>query len=355
MTNSMSKRRQKAGLPPGSIVFTGKRKVDKISIHYTEYNTTLLNEQTLDNQTITAFHEPNEELVQWYDTRGLHDEALITEIGRVFQVNPLFLEDIVDTAQRPKSVEVEHGIFFIVKSLSFDRSNQQVKTEQVGLYLGDGFVLTFQEDEKDLFFKIRERLHKFGGRIRKLAADYLAYCLLDWIVDNYFIVLEDIQQAIEQLEEAILKQPNTHHKNQIHQLKQELLKARKSIAPLREAISQFVKSDSELVQENTQYFIRDLQDHIIQIVDNIDTQRDMLNSLQDLYLSEISFKMNQVMQVLTIITTIFVPLSFLAGLYGMNFDNMPELHHRYGYFILLGIMCTIVAILITFFKKKNWF
>ncbi len=351
----MSKRRQKAGLPPGAVLFTGKRKVDKITVHYTEYDDQLFQEQTLDNQTIRAFHEPNDLLVQWYDIRGLHDEALISEIGKVFQMNPLFVEDIVDTAQRPKLIEVEQGIFFIAKALTFGKETQRVKTEQISMYIGKEFVLTFQEDATDVFFKIRERLQKFGGRIRKQRADYLAYCLLDWIVDNYFIVLEEIQLAIEQLEEDILQHPNTQHKSTIHQLKQELIKTRKSIAPLREAISQFAKSDSELIAATTSQYLRDVQDHTIQIVDNIDTNRELLNSLQDLYLSEISFKMNQVMQVLTIITTIFVPLSFLAGLYGMNFENMPELHHRYGYFILLGIMCTIVAGLITYFKKKNWF
>lgn len=351
----MTKRRQKAGLPPGSILFTGKRKVEEIALHYMEYNEQTLQEQTLDNQTLTAFHEPNDQTVQWYDIRGLHDEALITEIGKVFQVNTLFLEDIVDIAQRPKYLEAEQGIFFIVKALAFNPEHQTVKTEQIALYIGKGFVLTFQEDATDLFFKIRDRLQRFGGRIRKQGADYLAYCLLDWVVDNYFIVLEEIQLSIEQLEEAILEQTHTQHKSTIHQLKQALIKARKSIAPLREAISQFAKSDSELLHPSTHQYLRDLQDHTLQIVDAVDTNRELLNSLQDLYLSEISFKMNQVMQVLTIITTIFVPLSFLAGLYGMNFDYIPELHHRYGYFILLGFMLTIVVGLITYFKKKNWF
>ncbi len=351
----MSKQKKNTGLPPGSIVFTGKRKVEQVSIHYTEYNEQLLQERSLSSTRPNFVYKLNDHLVQWYDIKGLHDEGLIAKIGKTFQVNLLFLEDIVDTAQRPKFEETEQGFFLIAKSLTFSKEHHVIKPEQIGMYAGKGFALTFQETESDLFLKIRDRLRTHSSRIRKQGADYLVYSLLDWIVDNYFLVLEDIQSSIEQLEEEILQHPSPEHKSTIHQIRRSLIKTRKAIAPLREAISKFAKSDSELISQSTTHYLRDLQDHTIQLVDSIDTNREMLNSLQDLYLSEISFKMNQVMQVLTIITTIFVPLSFLVGLYGMNFDYMPELRFRYGYFILLFLMGCIVIGLSIFFKKKNWF
>jgi len=351
----MSKRRQRTGLPPGSIIFTGKRKVDKISIYYVEYNESKHTEQVLDNQTITKFCEPNPALVQWYDVRGLHDVELIKEIGKIFQVHSLSLEDIVDTLQRPKFEELDQALFFVVRALSYKKESSTVQTEQICVYIGAGYLLTFQEDETDIFLKIRERLRNQNGRIRRQTADYLAYCLLDLMVDNYFLVLEEIQLDIEELEIAILQAPDSLHKNTLHKLRQELIKIRKFVAPLREAINQFIKSDHPLITETTQLYGRDLYSHTIQIMDSVDTYRDMLNSLQDLYLSEISFKMNQVVQVLTIITTIFVPLSFLTGLYGMNFENMPELHYRYGYFILLSVMLFISIGLISYFKKQKWF
>ena len=351
----MSIRKKNTGSPPGSIIFTGKRKVEQVSIHYTEYNDKILQERLLNISGNNFVHEQNDLVVQWYDIKGLHDEGLIAEIGKIFQINSLFLEDVVDTAQRPKFEEIDQGFFLVAKSLTFYREHHLIKPEQVGIYAGKGFALTFQESESDLFLKIRDRMQTHGSRIRKQGADYLVYSLLDWIVDNYFLVLEDIQSSIEQLEEEILQHPSPEHKSTIHQIRRGLIKTRKAIAPLREAISKFAKSDSELISQSTIHFLRDLQDHTIQLVDSIDTNREMLNSLQDLYLSEISFKMNQVMQVLTIITTIFVPLSFLVGLYGMNFDYMPELHYRYGYFILLFFMGCIVTGLTFFFKKKNWF
>jgi len=351
----MNKRRQKTGLPPGSIIFTGNRKVDKIGVYYVAYNESAHTEQVLDNQTITAFHEPDKDLVQWYDIRGLHDVELIKEIGKVFQVHVLNLEDIVDTLHRPKFEELDQALFFVISALSYNKASQTVQTEQITIYVGDGYVLTFQENETDIFLKIRERLRNQKGRIRRQSADYLAYCLLDVIVDNYFLVLEEIQLDIEELEAAILQTPDSIHKNTLHQLRQQLINTRKFIAPLREAINQFVKSDHPLLTDTTQLYGRDLYSHTIQLMDSVDTYRELLNSLQDLYLSEISFKMNQVMQVLTIITTIFVPLSFLVGLYGMNFEYIPELQYRYGYFVLLGLMLLISIGLIGYFKKQNWF
>ena len=265
------------------------------------------------------------------------------------------MEDVAHTFQRPKYEEYENGNFIIFRALSFDREALEVKTEQVAIYFRKGLVVSFQENAADLFEHVRKRVNSGKGKVRSRGADYLTYALIDSVADNYFSVLDEIEECVEQVENDILNNPGQQTKERIHLLKKELLIVRKSVAPLREAVNRFAKSDSELVEENSKMYIRDLYDHTIQITDLVESYRDVLNGLQDLYISEISLRMNQVMQVLTIITTIFVPLSFLAGLYGMNFENIPELHHPSGYFILLGVMGLIALGSLFYFKKKNWF
>ncbi len=350
----MKKRRKKIGLPPGSVVFTGNQKVEKINLHYLQYDAEYLEEKTLDNHKNITFHQSPEEKVDWYDLRGLHDTELIELLGKTFQIHPLILEDIADIHQRPKFDEYESGNFIVLRALSFDKSHLKIKTEQVALFFRKGLLFSFQETESDLFEAVRQRIQSSKGKVRQRGADYLCYALLDNITDQYYIVLDEMETIIETLEDDLLKNPDNSIKERIHHLKKELLIVRKSVAPLREAIARFAKSESNLIEENSAVFIRDLYDHTVQIIDMVETYRDALNGLQDLYLSEISFKMNQVMQVLTIITTIFVPLSFLAGLYGMNFDNIPELHFKYGYFILLGVMFIIGTGFLLWFRKKKW-
>lgn len=343
------------GLPPGSVVFTGNQKVDKVVIHHLQYDEKKLEENTFDNQSEIAFEPSLDELVDWYDMRGLHDTNLLESIGKTFEIHPLILEDVADVRQRPKFEEYEKGVFVIVRAFTFDRKENKLKTEQVAIYFRKGLLISFQENESDLFAAVRNRVHAGRGKVRSKGTDYLTYALLDNIIDNYFVVFDEIQDVMENLEEKLLNNPDSSIKSQIHHLKKELLVVRKSISPLREAINQFSKTDSTHVEENTTVYIRDVYDHTIQIMDLNETQRDILNGMQDLYISEISFKMNQVMQVLTIITTIFVPLSFLAGLYGMNFEKIPELKHENGYFILLGVMFMIFVGSLIFFKKKKWF
>ena len=343
------------GLPPGSIVFTGNRKVENVHVHYLNYDAKQFQEKTYDSHEKLIIHLSADEEVDWYDLRGLHDTSLIEALGKGFNIHPLILEDVADVNQRPKYEEYESGNFISLKALSFDRETYQVKKEQVAFYFRTGLVLTFQETASDLFQIVRQRLYSGRGRIRERGADYLVYAIIDALVDHYFIDQEDIQLAITDIESQLLDDPSENVKARIHLLKKQLLQIRKSIAPLREAMSRFARSESSFIDPKTSIFIRDLYDHTIQVMDMVDSFRDMLNGLQDLYLSEISFKMNQVMQVLTIITSIFVPLSFLAGLYGMNFDHMPELHFRYGYFILLGVMLLIFVGSIIFFKQKKWF
>ena len=347
--------RKKAGLSPGAVVFTGDKMVDKVVMHYLQYDVGRLIEKELDTHQQFVLQPSEDHLVDWYDMRGVHDTKFIELIGNMFEIHPLIQEAIADTHNRPKYDEYDKGNFILLKALSFEPKQDLLETEQVGIYFRKGLVITFQESESDLFESVRLRISSGKGRIRTRGSDYLAYALMDSLVDNYFVVMDDFENAIEDIEDTLLMKPNNQIKERVHFLKKELLKMRKSVAPLREAISRFSKSDSPLIENSSLVFTRDLYDHTIQIMDMVDNYRDTLNGLQDLYLSEISFKMNQVMQVLAIITTILVPLSFLAGLYGMNFENIPELHNPYGYYILLGVMFLIFLGSLFFFKRKGWF
>jgi len=350
----MSKHRKKTGLAPGSVIFTGSRKVDKVLIHYMQYDANSIIEKEIDSHSKNLLHPSPVDKVDWYDVRGMHDTELVELLGKTFSMHPLILESVVDIHQRPKYEEYEKGNFITLRALSFDKNKIEVKKEHVALYFNEGFIITFQETESDLFEAVRKRITSSSGRIRQRGADYLAYALIDTIVDYYYVVLEEMEEVIEDLEEKMLVQQDIKDKTKIHQLKKELLIIRKSVAPLREAIGGFSKTDSNLVQVNNQVFIRDLYEHTVQIMDTIDSSRDILNGLQDLFISELSFKMNKVMQLLTLISVIFIPLTFLAGIYGMNFDNIPELHHTYGYHILLGVMFMILVVLLFIFKRKKW-
>lgn len=344
----------KVGLPPGSIVFTGKQKVDVIRIHYTEYDTRECRTSEVDNQSVEEFHCPVEEYVQWYDVRGLHDTGLIEEFGRLFRVHPLAMEDIADPTQRPKVDEFKGGLFVAAKAITFDGERRKVKMEQVTFYLGAGFVLTFQEDETDLFAVVRGRIEKGGGRIRKMGADYLLYALLDYLVDQYFVALDGIEDVIENMEARIYEDQNPEIRNELYHLKQQLMRTRKVMVPTRELFSKMIADENDLLTDTTQLYLRDLRDHQFQALELTDGYRENINSLQDLYLSELSFRMNNVMQVLAIVSTIFIPLTFLAGIYGMNFEYIPELKYRNGYFYLLGVMAVVTVGMVGYFQRKGW-
>jgi len=344
----------KAGLAPGSIVFTGDQMVEKVQIHHLQYNQETLLEKKTDNHEDIVI-QSSDQLIDWYDIRGLHDTRFIEVIGDVFEIHPLCLENIVDVHQRPKFEEYDKGIFILAKALSFDKTENVVHKEQFSVFFNEDNLISFQETESDLFLSVRRRLEIGKGKVRSRKADYLAFALLDAIVDNYFLVLDEIEETIEALEDTIISNPNNEIKETIHHLKKELLATRKVVAPIRELIRKFSDSDNEIIEERNEIFIRNLYDHIIQVLDFIESYRDMLNGLQDLYLSELSFKMNQVMQVLTIISVIFIPLTFLAGIYGMNFEFIPELKLKYGYFILWGVMLLVLILQLIYFKKKKWF
>jgi magnesium transporter len=342
---------KKTGMAPGSLVFTGQQKVDQTQINVLTYDVESCKELHLDAD---LWKHISDERMTWLDIRGVHDVNILEDIGQAFKIHPLVMEDIADTHQRPKFEEYDNGYFITMRAFRFDPSMENILHEQISLYVKHNVVLSFQEDQHDVFTGVRERLIQGGLRLRKFGADYLSYALVDNVIDYYFQILDSVEDTIDKLELEITTNPTNVTKSKIHGLRLELLTLRKGISPLREVVSRFMKSEHNLITPNTALFIRDLYDHTIQSMELVESYRDTLAGMQDLYLSEISFKMNAVMQMLTIISTIFIPLTFLAGIYGMNFDNIPELHHEYGYFILLGVMGTVALVLLLLFKRRKW-
>lgn len=343
----------KAGLPPGSVVYTGEQKVDAVRITVLDYDATQFQERKLD--TIEdAFEFKATPTVSWINVDGLHDVSIIEKIGKHHTLHPLIQEDIVSTAQRPKVEDMETTLYVVLRMLHCDAGAEAVRSEQVSLVLGDNFVLSFQESTGDVFDPIRDRIRNAKGRIRKMGADYLVYALLDAIVDNYFLILEHIGERVETLEEELITDPNQATLGRIYQLKREMINLRKGVWPLREMIGNLERSESRLFQETTRPYLRDVYDHTIQVIDTVESYRDMVSGMLDTYLSSISNRMNNVMKVLTIIATIFIPLTFVAGIYGMNFENMPELKWKYGYAAVWGVMLAILIAMLFYFKRKRW-
>ncbi len=352
--NKNSKRiSKKAGLPPGSLIHVGERKTDKPRITVMDYN-----EQRFQEKEMATVDEclafKGDSTVTWINVDGLHEIDIISKLGGCFEVHPLIQEDILNTNQRPRFQDCDAYMFVVLRMLSYDSANQRVESEQVSVICGEGFVLSFQERIGDVFDVIRERVRRAGGRIRKCGSDYLLYCLLDSVVDNYFNILENFGERIETLEEELLSAPSEDLLKRVHSLKRDLITLRRSVWPLRELVNALDKTDSKLIARTTHPYLRDLYDHTIQVIETVETFRDIAAGLQDIYLSSISNRMNAVMKVLTIIATIFIPLTFIAGVYGMNFDNMPELHWRYGYAGVWGAMICAAAVMLVYFKKKKW-
>ena len=292
--------------------------------------------------------------VTWINIDGIHQIATLEKLGECFELHPLTQEDILNTDQRPKIEDFGDYMYIVLKMFSYDNKNNEILIEQVSLILGANFVLSFQENVGDIFDPIRERIRSGKARIRKLGADYLVYALIDAIVDNYFIILEKIGEQIEFIEDQLVINPAPETLNIIHRLKRDMLFLRKSVWPLREVISGMERGESLLIKDSTKIFLRDVYDHNIQIIDTIETLRDMLSGMLDIYLSSISNRLNAVMKILTIIATIFMPLTFLAGVYGMNFKYMPELEWKWGYPLILLVMFTIGILMLFYFKRKKW-
>ena len=354
-SRSNKKRARRIGLTPGSVVFTGNQKVEKVYIHHIKYDEEVFHEEVHSNRENLAFNAVDKDDVDWYDIRGLHDTQLIEELGASCNIHPIILEDIVDIHVRPKFDEFDNGLFILVKALTFDPEEIKVHSEHVALLLNQGLLISFQETDSDLFEQIRSRIKESRGRIRTRKSDYLLFTILDLIIDNYLFIIDQFEDAIDKLESDLMKRNVNEVRGKIHLFRKSLLTVRKSISPIRESIGRISKSENNLIEKSTEIFLRDLYDHTIQIADILDTQRDTLNGLQDLRISDMSLKMNQVMQLLTMVTAVFVPLSFLAGVYGMNFKNMPELESQNGYYIVLSVMAFLFISSIAFFKYRKWF
>jgi magnesium transporter len=353
MLTFWKKMSRKAGLPPGTLVHVGEKKVEEVRIQVIDYDEGHIEEREL-TKIEEAFPYREKPTVTWINLHGLHDVDMIAKIGERFGLHPLVLEDILNTDHRPKMDDFEDYLFISLKMLMYDQEEGLLNTENVSLILGPHFVISFQEKKGDVFEQVRERLRKGKGRIRKAGADYLAYALVDAVVDNYFFVLEAIGEEIESLEEEVLENPGPETSQTIHRLKRELIFLRKSVWPLREVIGGLEKGESGLIQEKTTIFLRDVYDHTIQVIDTIETFRDMASGLLDVYLSSVSNRMNEVMKVLTIIATIFIPMTFFAGIYGMNFKYMPELEWPWSYPSLWVFLLLIAISMVVYFRKKKW-
>lgn len=352
MTSRVAKRSKKAGFSPGSLIHIGNRYAEKSKITLIRYDETFYREKHLDTLA-NINNEEDKQGITWLNIDGLQDIKLFEEIGELFGLHPLVLEDILNTDQRPKMEDYGNYIYLVLKTF-YGQESVSLLSDQISIILGKDFILSFQERESDLFEPIKEKISKNKGRIRKEGADYLAHSIIDNIVDNYFVMLEDLGEKIEYLEDDLLKQTTPATLHAIHNFKRELILLRKSLWPLREAISSLERSDSPLINKSTGIYFRDIFDHTIAVIDTVETFRDMLSGMLDIYLSSISVKLNEVMKVLTIIATIFMPLTFLAGVYGMNFKYMPELELHWGYYGVLGIMAAVAILMLVYFKKKRW-
>lgn len=344
---------KKVGQAPGSMIYTGKKNEQKLFIESFNYNKETYQEKELLNVE-EAFGYKISSPVSWLNINGLNHVEQIEKIGVHYDIHPLVLEDVVNTAQRPKIDEYEDYLFIVLKMLYYDDTEKLV-SEQVSFILGKNYVITLQESEGDVFDNVRARIRHGKGRIRTMESDYLLYALIDAIVDNYFVVIETLGNKIEDLESDVfdgIQEDNIT--KQIQDLKREILRVRRAIFPLREVISRIERHESPLINAKTTAFFRDIYDHIIQVTENIDIYREMVWSLMDMYMTTISNKMNEVMKVLTIMASIFIPLTFFAGIYGMNFDYIPELKFKYSYFILWGIFIIIVVGMVMYFRRKKW-
>jgi magnesium transporter len=353
MGRFIKRSKKSAGLPPGSLVHIGEKKTEKVKITLIDYDENNFFEK--EPETIEeCFRYKDKKSVTWINIDGLHDVGLVEKIGQQFNLHPLVLEDILNTGQRPKTEDLDDYFFVVLKMLTYNEKEKMIESEQVSLVFSKNFVISFQEKPGDVFESIRNRIRNGKGRIRKMKADYLSYVLIDAIVDNYFSILEKIGDRVEDLEEELLQDPSTETMQRIHSLKREMLFLRKSVWPFREAINGLVRSESKIIQKTTMVYLKDVYDHTIQVIDTAETFRDMISGMLDVYLSTVSNKMNEVMKVLTIFAAIFIPLTFVAGVYGMNFQNMPELGWNLGYPMALMIMLLVGLVMLFYFKRKKW-
>lgn len=347
------RRSQKAGLPPGTPVYTGDAPHAPLRVTALDYSADRIEVIDCRHPVQCAMFRATESPT-WVNVEGLHETEFIRELGNVFGLHPLTYEDVLNVAQRPKCEDFGEYLFIVLEALGYDDNNGGVTTRQISLVLGKNFLLTFQEQQSDLFKTVLDALHAAKGRVRKEGVDYLAYRLIDVVVDNYFVVIDKLTTRIELLEEIVLAQPTQESLHEIHDLKRTLIAVRRAVWPVREVLVALSRGDNALIQPTTQVFYRDVYDHTVSIVEVLESNRDLLSGLHDLYLSSNSNRLNEVMKVLTVIATIFMPMTFIASIYGMNFHFMPELAWRWGYWCALMVMAVVGVGMWFYFKRKRW-
>lgn len=352
MARLLRSRKKKVGLPPGSLVYTGERPQEKIEYYLIDYDIQTVVEiphATLD-ECLKSIHEP---MITWINVKGLTDPDVIDKIGKQFKLNPLTMEDILSPSQRPKCEDYKDYLYIVLRLFNKKEGNK-TDDEQISLILAKDYLITFTEHADTFFEPIRERIRKQGSRLREYGADYLAYAIIDAIVDQAFSVLEKVDDELEDLEEELMANPTPQTLYKLQKTRREIAILRKNIWPMREVISRLERRDMHLISDHTRFFLHDVHDHTIQMVETIEGFRDVLSGMIDIYLSNISLKMNEIMKVLTIVSTLFVPLTFIASIYGMNFEKMPEISSKYGYPAVLILMATVAFSMLYFFRRKKW-
>ncbi|MBI3521134.1 MAG: magnesium/cobalt transporter CorA [Bacteroidetes bacterium] len=347
----MASKTENIGAPPGTLFYNGEERTDRIKITLIEYNDSeYFEDEYFDLSDCLSHVKPN--MVKWINVEGLHKPELVEKIGKIYNIHPLTMEDIVHVDQRPKFEDYEHYVVAIMKMISY---TTEVKSEQLAIVLCENTVISFQEPHSgDAFDIIRNRLRQCKGRVRKLGADYLAYALMDAVVDCYFTAIERIGDKVEEIEEEIISDSDKKSLMQLYHLKREMIYLRKQVWPMRDMINNMIRSETKLINDSSDIYLRDLSDHVTRIIDTVETYRDLLSGIMDIYLSTNANRMNEVMKVLTIMSSIFIPVTFIAGVYGMNFENMPELKTQNGYFITWGVMIAVILGLVIYFKRKKW-
>jgi magnesium transporter len=354
MRRFTKKRARKIGLPPGSLVHVGEKTTEEAIVTLVHYDERSYRERVVqDVEECFADRQPSRG-VTWINLDGVHDIELLRKLGDAYSLHSLTVEDILNTDHHPKLEEFDDYLFVVVKMAWPGEGALLFQAEQLSLVIGRAFILTFREREVGIFDPIRERIRTGKGRVRSQGPDYLAYALVDVVVDHYFLLLEGLEERIEKLESTLFVESDTDVLNSIQLLKRELLYLRRSVWPLREVIGGLQRDQSSLVSDSTRIYLRDVYDHTIQVMETIESFRDLINGLLELHLATISNRMNTIMKVLTIIATIFIPLTFIAGIYGMNFEHMPELKSRWGYPAALVGMALVSALMLLFFRKKKW-
>lgn len=355
--------RKNPGEIPGTAIHTGIQRLDEVLMTVHDFDES--HYEVIPIKKIEK-SEPflQSESKTWIQVRGLHDIDKLKSVWDYFNLHPLIQEDIVSTSQRPKVEVYPNAVFIVLRMIKQQESNNgelNVHTEQVSMVLGENFVLSFQESDEPIFDPVLKRLETSTTRLRRLGPDYLAYALTDNIVDHYFYSLDVISENIEKIEEEILADPKDDQLHRIHALRRDIIYFRKSVWSLRDGINSLLRDEVSLISSEVGVFLRDVYDHIVQVLDSLETSREMVYGLYDMYMSGLSNRMNEVMKVLTIIATIFIPLTFIAGIYGMNFDpeasplNMPELGWYFGYPFSLGLMALLTVGMVIFFRRKGWF